>query len=388
MFGESETGVEEVIACFDAALGDDRCDILEAMTCIDGASCEALCGPVHECPDGSALATHFSEDGSCEALCETMSAGQMVGFQICVDVSDCNATCHELPDDVSEDCSSACDVAIELCEDETSAQGAVLCDWVCEAFQEALPGADADGATECINETFTECPYQEGAGEDDGEGMGYASTLGICMLWNDDCEPLCDALQSCNPEFNYLECIAGCSMNVSQDQYYIDEIQDCIDDADSCNETWECVPVLIDALAQEMCGRVCGWLDAEPECSSVEYECWDQCPQLYEQEGLAAIAHTACALSSPCTSVPDCMNETITTDADCTTACEDALDTSGDQPCSDWDRIEGEDVLQTLCERSCSGFAHAYPEAVDAESCVESLGDDCTPNPDACFDAE
>ncbi len=125
-------------------------------------NCQQVCdGLALECGEGEDLKALFADDEDCIALCQTLSQEQLFGLQVCIGVAGCPAAqaCADWPEDPLAGCQDYCEAYNALCPDATIPPD--YCPWACTGAALAVPGADAVGATSCINE-FLQCPMDEG----------------------------------------------------------------------------------------------------------------------------------------------------------------------------------------------------------------------------------
>lgn len=227
-------------ACLEDALGEGRCDVLNTVGCEQPIFCPEVCENVSDCAPGTPLSTEFSDPGSCMTFCESLETGPAAAWVRCMEVSECESACDDLPTEPSDDCETACAAVLGLCADETGMTEALYCPWQCMGELMGLSFADASGADVCIGE-LPEC-----MGEifDDDLEIPYAPSLFLCMVWVDECEPICADLNVCITEAGFFhECMVVCSLDTAEDPGLRAEVAACVDAAGSdCDAVEDCVP--------------------------------------------------------------------------------------------------------------------------------------------------
>jgi hypothetical protein len=375
---------QEIADCIVDTL-EDECNVIAMRTeCLESgeSGCENVCDAVAECPDDSPLGETFAEEGSCESHCDALEGGQEIAFQICVDIAYCDAAhCDDIPEEPSEACNDACELAVDLCGTGDEPGAGSICPWLCEAFDNAVPYAHAEGAADCL-EGFDECPDVPFGDEGGDEGGPiYAAALVVCMAQTEQCREICAALTPCIDEVAPLGCAFECTARWGEHPDFLDGVVECIEEGDNCRDTVACIPVGEEQVADSQCQRVCDRFDAGHDCAESEYDgCFRDCFGTFDEHGPTAIAHAMCGQVAACGSVRGCFEAEIDNLEVCVGACGDL---EGDA-CSFWDGAFLYYPADTACVRTCSGLAHGIGEGFAVTSCVASFDDTCRADFDHC----
>ena len=241
-----EDSDEEVVECFNEALEDD-CDGLTARACFDDRGeidCEDRCGRLEGCSEDDAIVVTLGGFEGCVDYCDDLNAGQRSAFDVCISTTACDTdACAELPDEPSDECYDACDVALDECSESSFDE--LVCPWHCLGVDVGVHPTDISAAPDCLAD-LDECPDD---GDSDSE-PAYLGALIVCsVVLSEDCATVCEPLAECDDGSvrTLSQCAGGCVEAEENEPELVGQVLDCVgaiseDSETFCDELEDCLP--------------------------------------------------------------------------------------------------------------------------------------------------
>lgn len=206
-------------------------DLNDALwTCLAG-KCGFMCGYFDQCAPSSEYVQMYGTKEGCEDACMelTYDGAQVLG--ICHAFASCDGApaCVDPPAEPPEGCDGYCDSLLDVCPNILDDYGTIPCENVCSGIVMAVPGANPEGAPECLDE-YEFCPVEE-----------EAAMYGCLIEPSPECDEVCGILDQCDIVASW-ECSIFCASVQETAPFQFTMLQLCITGANGdCAEVAVCV---------------------------------------------------------------------------------------------------------------------------------------------------